>query len=204
MLKDGSSCTRVTPREYLRTKESLDGKSGDDHGSCVLGERMWASDKALRAEDTPRLRKILGRKEDSQGQCDDLWLEGSMRPRGLREARSSGRAISEDAMFNSSIHGCNGSYDPLAAATRLWGSGGKDGAHGIKAYLAWLRAIHPGSLTGGAKALINGKTALSEPRKCLSASGLAPFTPHVRFPQILAHAISQSVPELLQVVACSA
>jgi hypothetical protein len=165
---------------------------------------MWASDKALGAEDTPRLRKILGRKEVSQGQCDDLWLEGSMRPRGLREARSTGSAISEDAMFNSTIHGCNGSYDPLTAATRLWGNGGKGEEHGTKAHLAWLLAIHPGDLTGGRHALINKRAALSEPRKCPSGSDLAPFTPHVRFPQILGHTISQFVPELLQVVACSA
>jgi hypothetical protein len=105
-------------------------------------------------------------------------------------------------MFNSTI--CNGSYDPLAAATRLWGSGGKGEEHATKAHLAWLLAIHPVSLTGGRGALINEVTALSEPRKCPSRSDLAPFTPHVRFPQILAHAIDQCVPELLQVVACSA
>ena len=107
-------------------------------------------------------------------------------------------------MFNSTIHGCNGSYDPLAAATRFWGSGGKGGEHATRAHLVWLLAIHPWNLTGGRGALINEKTALSEPRKCPSSSDLAPFTPHVRFPQILVHAIYQCVPELLHVVACSA
>jgi hypothetical protein len=124
-----------------------------------------------------------------------------MRPRGLREARSTACAISEDAMFNSTVHGCNGSYDPLAAAAS---SGGKDEEQGAKAHLARLLAIHPHNLAGGRQALSNEKAAWSEPRKCPSGSDLAPFTPHVRFPQILAHAVYQFVPELLQVVACSA
>jgi hypothetical protein len=87
-----------------------------------------------------------------------------MRPRGLREARSTACAISEDTMFNSTVHGCNGSYDPLAAATRLWGSGGKDEEHGAKAHLARLLAIHPRNLTGGRQPLSNERAALSKPR----------------------------------------
>lgn len=52
---NGSLCTRVTSREYLRTKESVAGNLGTTTGHAILGEHMWASDKALGAEGTPRL-----------------------------------------------------------------------------------------------------------------------------------------------------
>jgi hypothetical protein len=85
---NGSWSTRVTSREYLRTKESVAGNLGTTTGHAILGEHMWASDKALGAEGTGRQSNVLSCKDDSKGQCDDLWLEDSMRPRGLREARS--------------------------------------------------------------------------------------------------------------------
>jgi hypothetical protein len=53
--RNGSWCTRVTSREYLKTKESVAGNLGTTTGHAILGEHMWASDKALGAEGTPRL-----------------------------------------------------------------------------------------------------------------------------------------------------
>jgi hypothetical protein len=52
--KNGSWCTRVTWREYLKTKESVAGNLGTTTGHAILGEHMWASDKALGAEGTRR------------------------------------------------------------------------------------------------------------------------------------------------------
>jgi hypothetical protein len=100
---NGSWCTRVTSREYLRTKELVAGNLGTTTGHAILGGAYVGLRQSFGCRGyTPTVKC----KDDSKGQCDDLWLEDSMHPRGLREARSTGEAISEDAMFNSSIHGC--------------------------------------------------------------------------------------------------
>lgn len=77
--------------EQLRRKESAAVNLGTSAGHGILGEHMWAWDKGIVV--LPRCRgDRRARTRDAatvlQGQCDDLWLEDSMRPRGLREAKS--------------------------------------------------------------------------------------------------------------------